>query len=80
MAFNRSLGSPNPSAWEHVLPLVNVLVIASAFVHNQNYWKAKAKVPFVGGFNEGIQKSKEIRELLVMLGVAWVVLGVMGWL
>lgn len=49
-------------------------------MHNQNFWKAKAKVPFVGGFNEGIQKSKEIRQLLFGLGIAWGALGVIGWI
>ena len=64
-------GSITPSTWAFVLPLANVVAVAAAFVHNQNYWKAKAKVPFVGGFNQGIEKSKEIRQLLVFLGILW---------
>ena len=64
-------GSSTPPTWALVLPLVNVVAVAAAFMHNQNYWKAKAKVPFVGGFNEGIEKSKEVRQLLVFLGILW---------
>ncbi|KAI4218355.1 MAG: hypothetical protein LQ349_008745 [Xanthoria aureola] len=75
-----TLGSSNPTAWEHVLPPVNLMAIGAAFVHNQNFWKAKAKVPFVGGFNEGIEKSKEIRQLLFGLGIAWGALGAISWI
>lgn len=63
-----------------MLPPVNILAIVASFMHNQNFWKAKAKVPFVGGFNEGIEKSKEIRELLFLLGIAWGALGAIGWI
>lgn len=75
----RSLfGSSTTPTWELVLPLMNVVVMAAAFIHNQNYWKAKAKVPFVGGFNEGIEKSKEVRQLLVFLGILWGSWGLQG--
>ncbi|KAL8776811.1 MAG: hypothetical protein Q9203_002969 [Teloschistes exilis] len=68
----RSLfGTPTTPTWELILALTNVVAVAAAFVHNKNYWKAKAKVPFVGGFNEGIEKSKEVRQLLVFLGILW---------
>ena len=63
-----------------VLPPLNAVAITAAFLHNRGFWKAKAKVPFVGGFNEGIQKSKEIRELLLWLSVGWVLIGVVGWM
>ncbi|KAL8800847.1 MAG: hypothetical protein Q9182_004867 [Xanthomendoza sp. 2 TL-2023] len=73
-------GSPNSPAWEYASTPLMLVAIAAAFVHNQNYWKAKAKVPFVGCFNEGVQKSKEIRQLLIVLGLAWGAIGVYGWI
>lgn len=44
-----------------VVPLVNVAVLAGAFVHNRGFWKAKAEVPFVEGINEGIRRSKRCK-------------------
>ena len=58
-----------------VVPLFNVAVLAGAFVHNRGFWKAKAEVPFVEGINEGIRRSKDVRDLMVILGIGW---GVMG--
>lgn len=77
--FTRAFTSapPRPS-WVVALPLINVLAIAAAFMHNRSFWKAKAMVPFVEGFNEGIRKSGEIRDLLVALGAGWVVVGGVG--
>ncbi|CAF9932555.1 MAG: hypothetical protein HETSPECPRED_008397 [Heterodermia speciosa] len=63
---------PPSSSWAVILPLINTISITAAFQHNRGFWKAKAKIPFVEGFNEGIQMSTEIRELLVALGVLWV--------
>ncbi|KAI4096064.1 MAG: hypothetical protein LQ339_007080 [Xanthoria mediterranea] len=80
LVLSTALGSLDPTAWEHVLPPMNLLAVGAAFVHNQNFWKAKAKVPFVGGFNQGIEKSKEIRQLLFGLGIAWGALGVIDWI
>ena len=74
------LGSSSPSTWAFVLPPTNVVAPAAAFVHNQNFWKSKAKVPFVQGFNEGIEKSKEIRQLLILLGLGWGVVGALQWI
>ncbi|KAL8641314.1 MAG: hypothetical protein Q9226_008652, partial [Calogaya cf. arnoldii] len=71
ITLSGTLGPTHPPTWQHILPLVNILALGAAFTHNRNFWKAKAKVPFVGGFNEGIQKSKEIRQLLLGLGIAW---------
>lgn len=64
------------------LPLLNAIADAAAVLHNRAFWKAKAKVPFVGGFNEGIERSGEIRGVLVAMGAGWAVLGglgVFGW-
>lgn len=59
-----------------MLALVNVAAIAAAYMHLTGFWKAKAEVPFVTGFNEGIRKSNDLRRLLVSLGAAWAVTGV----
>ncbi|KAL8993050.1 MAG: hypothetical protein Q9169_006630 [Polycauliona sp. 2 TL-2023] len=72
-----TLGSSIPKA---SLSILNIVVLGAAFTHNRSFWKAKAKVPFVGGFNEGIEKSKEIRQLLFVLGLAWGAMGLMGWM
>ncbi|KAL8923174.1 MAG: hypothetical protein Q9208_004737 [Pyrenodesmia sp. 3 TL-2023] len=77
LCYRALSGSTASSMAEYVVPALNVAAIAAAFVHNQNYWKAKAKVPFVGGINEGIEKSKEIRQSFVILGSAWVVFGML---
>lgn len=62
------------------MPPLNILAIAAAYVHNRGHWKAKGKVPFVGGINEGIEKSKEIRQLFTVLGGAWAAFGVLLWM
>ena len=66
--------------WVFVIPPLNVVALGAAFQHNRDFWKAKAKVPFVQGFNEGIQKSGEVRQLMVALAVGWVILGVGQWI
>lgn len=62
------------------MPPLNIVAMAAAFIHNQNFWKAKAKVPFVGGFNEAIEKSKEIRQLMVPIALGWGLVGLLGWI
>ena len=61
-----------------ILALVNVAVTAAAYVHITGFWKVKAEVPFVTGFNEGIRKSNDLRRLLVSLGIGWALTGVVG--
>ena len=52
--------------------------MAAAYAHITGFWKAKAEVPFVTGFNEGIRKSNDLRQLLVSLGVGWALTGAVG--
>ena len=61
-----------------MLPYLNVAACTAAHLHNRNFWGAKAKIPFADGFNEGIQNSKVIRQLLVAIGAGWVVVIVTG--
>ncbi|KAL9602880.1 MAG: hypothetical protein Q9219_001576 [cf. Caloplaca sp. 3 TL-2023] len=65
--------------WEVLLPPINISALIAAYIHNRDYWKAKAKVPFVTGFNEGIERSKEVRQMMVPLGLAWGVVGFLQW-
>ncbi|KAL8942234.1 MAG: hypothetical protein Q9211_001478 [Gyalolechia sp. 1 TL-2023] len=74
------VGSSTPPKSDLVLPPINAIALIAAFLHNQNFWKAKAKVPFVGGFNEGIEKSKDIRRLIIPLGVGWAIIGAVQWI
>lgn len=60
------------------VPLLNVTAVTGAYMHNRGFWAEKAEVPFVEGFNEGIRKSKDVRNLLVVLGVGWGVMGIIG--
>ena len=62
-----------------MLALVNVAGILAAYIHITGFWKAKAEVPFVTGFNEGIRKSNDLRRLLVSLGIGWALTGVVGF-
>ena len=62
-----------------MLPLLDIAACTSAHMHNRSFWKAKAKIPFADGFNEGVQKSKEMRQLLLAIGVGWMVVGSVGF-
>ena len=66
--FTSSSSPPISSTLAISVPLLNVFNLTCALLHNQIYWKAKPKVPFVGGYNEGTEKSKQIRQSLVGLG------------
>ena len=59
-----------------ILALANVVFTTAAYVHITGFWKAKAEVPFVTGFNEGIRKSNDLRRLLVSLGIGWALIGI----
>ncbi|KAF6232641.1 hypothetical protein HO173_009080 [Letharia columbiana] len=69
--------NPNVSP---IVALANIATTAAAYMHITGFWKAKAQVPFVTGFNEGIRKSNDLRRLLVSLGVGWTFTGAVGYL
>lgn len=75
-----TIGSPASPTVRMILSPLNVTAIVAAFVHNRTYWKAKAKVPFVGGYNEGIESSKEIRQMMVLLVLGWGIVGAFQWM
>ncbi|KAL2039516.1 hypothetical protein N7G274_007788 [Stereocaulon virgatum] len=66
---------PNTSP---VLPFINVATTTAAYMHITNFWRLKAQVPFVTGFNEGIRKSNDLRRILVVMGVGWAFTGAVG--
>ncbi|KAM0802715.1 hypothetical protein BDR22DRAFT_91862 [Usnea florida] len=84
--FTTSSSSSSSSSsswfWTTVLPYLNIAACAAAHLHNRSFWGAKAKVPFADGFNEGIENSKLIRQLLVAIGTGWgiviVIVGMSG--
>ena len=49
-------------------------------MHVKNFWTAKAKVPFVDGYNEGISRSQEIIKILALLSGSWALTAVVGLL
>lgn len=53
-------------------------IALAAHVHVKNFWTAKAKVPFVDGYNEGISRSQEIIKILAVLSGSWAVTAVLG--
>lgn len=50
----------------------------AAHIHVKNFWTAKAKVPFVDGYNEGISRSQEIIKILTVLSGSWGVTALLG--
>ncbi|THX41061.1 hypothetical protein D6C78_02031 [Aureobasidium pullulans] len=48
-------------------------LVVTLFVraHVSNFWKGKAKVPFVDGYNEAIQKTGELLQILEYLEYTW---------
>lgn len=63
-----------------ILAVFNVAATGAAYLHITGFWKAKAEVPFVTGFNEGIRKSNDLRRLFVSLGIGWAFTGMVGFL
>lgn len=67
------------SLWiELVLGSINVAASLSARVHIRNFWRGKAKVPFVKNFNNAITTTAEIRKQLAYLAGSWIVTGLLG--
>ena len=62
-----------PSIAQLVVNLVNIGAAVLARQHIANFWKAKSKVPFVEGYNKGVEQSKLVRLLLEYLAMSWIV-------
>ncbi|MCJ1322162.1 hypothetical protein MMC15_007508 [Xylographa vitiligo] len=49
-----------------------------AMLHVGNFWRGKARVPFVEGYNEGMRRTEELRRVLGWLAMSWAATGVGG--
>ncbi|GAB7339697.1 hypothetical protein MBLNU457_6270t1 [Dothideomycetes sp. NU457] len=61
-----------------VLNLAMAGIAVAAHMHVKDFWHAKAKVPFVDGYNEGISRSQEIIKILALLSGSWGVTAILG--
>ncbi|MCJ1439215.1 hypothetical protein MMC27_008606 [Xylographa pallens] len=50
----------------------------AAMLHVGNFWRGKARVPFVEGYNEGMRRTEELRKVLGWLAMSWAATGVGG--
>jgi len=48
-----------------------LLVMLFARAHVNDFWKAKAKVPFVDGYNEAITRSNDLLQIMKYLEWSW---------
>ncbi|MCJ1284678.1 hypothetical protein MMC26_004014 [Xylographa opegraphella] len=74
LALPASLSAPTAAA-------VNVSVAGlalAAMLHVGNFWRGKARVPFVEGYNEGMRRTEELRRVLGWLAMSWAATGVGG--
>ncbi|MCJ1250738.1 hypothetical protein MMC30_007966 [Trapelia coarctata] len=55
-------------------------IVLAARIHIGNFWKGKARVPFVGGYNEGMKRTEELFRLLGLLAISWAITGVSDFL
>ncbi|KAK7630331.1 hypothetical protein IWX48DRAFT_173454 [Phyllosticta citricarpa] len=69
---------PPRSPWPDLaLNAANIALLYGARVYVNGYWKAKAKVPFVTGYNEAISSTQNIITILDRSWKAW--LGTLMW-
>lgn len=59
-----------------LLSTANAIGLGLAYRHLRNFWRHKAKVPFLSDYNEGISASNQLQQALAVLAVSWVVSGV----
>ncbi|KAL6243868.1 hypothetical protein RBB50_009302 [Rhinocladiella similis] len=54
-----------------LLSVVNAVGIALAYQHMAEFWKNKAKVPFIHDYNEGITASNRMIQAFQVLAGSW---------
>lgn len=52
----------------------------AARIHIGNFWKGKAMVPFVGGYNEGMKRTEALSRLLGLLAISWTITGAIDFM
>ncbi|MCJ1477467.1 hypothetical protein MMC13_006139 [Lambiella insularis] len=70
----------NPSLSSLTCSLSNIAMAGGALaarIHIGNFWQGKSRVPFVGGYNEGMRRTETMRQLLGLLAISWAVTGVL---
>ncbi len=63
------------SPLEVLLNILNLAVTLSAYFHVAEFWRRKAKIPFVEGFNDGITRTHQIRQILCVLAALFAING-----
>jgi hypothetical protein len=51
-------------------------VALAAATHIGNFWDGKARVPFVGGYNEGMRRTQALKNMLQVLAGTWIFTGI----
>ncbi|KAK4996192.1 hypothetical protein LTR66_004137 [Elasticomyces elasticus] len=67
-----------PSLLRYSLSPALLLGTIFARAHISDFWAAKAKVPFVQGYNEAISRTAEMLRVLAYLEGSWVVMSLLG--
>ncbi|KAJ9637286.1 hypothetical protein H2201_001685 [Coniosporium apollinis] len=63
--------SAHPTPTLLALNVANAAATLAARIHLQNFWKGKAKVPFVEGYNDAISQTGAIMQQLAVLTGVW---------
>lgn len=48
-----------------------LLITFAARTHVFNFWHASAKVPFMDGYNDAVSNTKNMLQVLQLLGLSW---------
>jgi hypothetical protein len=62
-----------PSWSKLLLSIANFGTCIFAYTHIHNFWRGKAKVPFLNDFNDAITLTNEISTYLACLAGSWAV-------
>jgi len=68
-----------PSLTATTIALIHVgisCVALAAATHIGNFWDGKARVPFVGGYNEGMRRTQALKNMLQVLAGTWIFTGI----
>ncbi|KAA6407930.1 MAG: hypothetical protein FRX48_08281 [Lasallia pustulata] len=68
----------NPTWPKLIFNVLNIVTTLSARAHVSNFWRAKAKVPFVDHYNEAITKTNRLKIQLAYLAGTWAISSAIG--
>ncbi|EXJ96093.1 hypothetical protein A1O1_01219 [Capronia coronata CBS 617.96] len=73
--------SEGQSSIPFLLSTANAIGLGLAGRHLRNFWRGKAKVPFLTDYNDGVSASNQLLQTLGVLAVSWIISsGVHLWL